>query len=195
MDKSTLIHRVLIGKASEEEIADLERWMSLDPDNATEFEDMKLLYSDSQETEDDSNDSSKDSWKKIEDGIHRLQTRERRINSLKMVGAATGIYVLIIFGYNIFGTDRASAMDDGLLTQTLHYRDARIRDVMHSIEENSHFNVTLASSELEACKFTGSFKGGTSIREVIETLAKAKDLNVRYTSEQAVVLNGNPCKM
>lgn len=189
------MHRVLIGKASDEEVAELERWLSLDSANTMEFEEMKLLYSDSWELQHVTRTASSQSWNKIEDAIHSIQARERRINSLKRMGMATGIYFLVIFSYNTISIHGRRALRDDHLTQTVHYKDARISEVMNTIQENYQFKITLASSQLEACKFTGSFKGGTSIREVIETVAKAKDLNVNYTAEQTVVLSGYPCKI
>jgi ferric-dicitrate binding protein FerR (iron transport regulator) len=44
MDKSLLIHKVLSGDATEAEKAELNDWISSDPNNAEEYEDLKLLY-------------------------------------------------------------------------------------------------------------------------------------------------------
>lgn len=192
------MHKVLVGEASETEVAELEQWLALDPVNATEFEELKLLYWDSWNADMADTGSSDNSWNKIEKAIHRIQTRQKYFSYLKVAAMATGIYALMIWGYAATSSATHNALVESpgdMLSQTIHYRDIPIEEVVMAIEDNYDFNVTLASSELGECKFTGSFKRGTSIQEVIETLAMAKDLTVVYTTEHSVLLSGGPCKM
>jgi len=198
MNQSTLMHKVLVGQASESEVAELERWLSLDPANATEFEELKLLYWDSWKADKSNDGTSDSSWTKIENAIHRIQARKKYFSYLKVAAVATGIYAIMALGYVVTssGTNNPLGKVRGdLLTHTVHYKDTPIGKVMTTIQENCDLKIMLASTELAECKFTGSFKGGTSIREVIETVAKAKDLKVNYTAEQTVVLSGSHCKM
>ncbi len=194
MDPVMLMHKVLIGSAKASETAELDAWIAEDPAHAQEFDDMKFLYSESWQVH-SSEKVHDDSWNRIQRGISRIQARRRWMNLLAVLGMSLGICIVIILMGDVFlsETTKKTEQYQDRLAETVHFKSVYIGNIARSIEDAYGFRIIFGSSDVAYCAFTGTFRAGTSVKDLIEVLAKAGNLHIHYISDTAVELSGPGC--
>lgn len=99
MDKSVLMEKVIAGKASPEEQKEFDHWLSLSNENREEFEDVKWLTENVDNTERDPDDPFYDGWKQIKNRMTSIQKKKRIVRMIKI---AVGVIVVLAVLYFVF---------------------------------------------------------------------------------------------
>ena len=99
MDKTPLIHKLLSGKASEEEIKELNNWIEKGAANRAEFEDIKLLWEYSKKPDNEQGSDNPDSLEglhKIESTMKVIKRKDRKIKFLRIFSIVITIVLLVL---------------------------------------------------------------------------------------------------
>ena len=206
MDKPTLIYKVLSGSASDAESSELRAWIASDPDNAEEFEDIKLLYEGSLDIEEKIGERDShfyEGLQKIQDRIKAL--KDERAGPYKRAGIVVSISAVTIVLFMCFYywreplARRTDTMGNTIpssivLHDNLAFDEATLESIFSMLEKRYRVKFNVASEELLSCRFTGTFYRGIEIDEVIRVLAESEGFN--YTPEDAAsyALYGSGCR-
>lgn len=99
MDKSVLMEKVIAGKASPEEQKEFDYWLSLSNENREEFEHVKWLTENADNTERDPDDPFYDGWKQIKNRMISIQKKKRIVRMIKI---SIGILLVLVLLYFVF---------------------------------------------------------------------------------------------
>jgi len=199
MDKSTLMHNVLLGKATEQERIELEEWISHDPLNAEEFEDMKILYSDSWDDPGRKDEYFEEGLRRLQKAIRVLGRKEKRVVLLKTVGASLTISALILILINVLlkanfsEYQELAGRSELLLSENLRFKEATLDSIFKLLEDNYQLAFTTNTKDLLSCKFTGTFHRGITIKEMIESLARAGNFEYTFVENNKMQISGKGC--
>jgi len=200
MDKSTLIHNVLVGRASEQERTELKEWISSDPLNAEEFEDMKILYSDSWDNDPDHHDEQfEEGLRKLQEAIRTLNQKQKRKFLFKTMSASliisACIFILItgLFRRDNLDFQKNVRGSELLLSDNLRFKEATLESIFTILEDKYHLAFAVNTKDLLACKFTGTFHRGITIEEMIGTLAQAGNFEYTFVENNKMQISGKGC--
>ena len=210
MDKTQLIHRVLTSKATAVEQAELNEWISRDPGNAREYDDIKFLYEGSQDIEHkilERDEHFYDGFRNIERRIEGVKRRNRRSRLFKVAGIAimaAGLALMAITQLFTSGpsTENSIRPSDGkhtgtvygvVLSDNLKFENVTIESIIGLLEGRYDLVFVVTSKRLLSCRFTGTFYQGTSVVELINTLALSADFDFNIINAHKYALSGNGC--
>jgi ferric-dicitrate binding protein FerR (iron transport regulator) len=178
MDRLNLIHRVLSGSATGDEIKELDDWVCSSESNRKEFEDIKLLWSHQTEREEASN-------LQFYDGLHYIQARigERKnqlknARRMKIYSGAVLVCILfaILFHYKIIGISGKSDFN-------YEFNNEPLSTVLIAVQKKYKVVIDVEKQETLMCPFTGSFYHIRTEKEIIQTVAQALNLKCTITDE------------
>lgn len=184
MDKASLIFKVLSGEATENERAELERWIAQSEANKSEYEDIKLLWGSSGVASNVEDEHFYDGFAKIKSKFKQkraVRRRKRLITWTSVIGAT----VLVTIALFVI-TDPAS---DALV----RFDDAPLAEVITVLENEFHIDIETDSREILACKFTGTFYKKNNEQAFIRSLSNALNLQYELKSHHTYRLKGSGC--
>lgn len=209
MNSITLIHKVLSGHASELEKADFNKWIESDPANKQDFEDIKFLIDNAEDSENnvDPNDSFYDGLRKIKSTIELLKARNKKIKlyrvlCLILVGVILSFNVsTYLFDWNPYKKNQIDNSVGGegynvgskILTDPLKFDDVLLSELFRSLETNYDLVIIVKSNELLSCRFTGSFSKGVTIDHIMHSISKAIDFECTAIQEDKYEIQGRGC--
>ncbi len=207
MDIDMLINKVLIGKASEEEIQELNAWIGKDVRNKSEFEDIKLLYQPSAETGNQSEET--DFYKgldKIKSTIDLLEDKNRRIRILKIYGVVITVicFTTIIFSFFRGCVPQAKSPSDlvihpdingktKFMDSSLRFERATVEHILGRLETEFGAEFEIENKDILSCRFTGIFYKGSTIEDVLRTLKNTIRLNYAVLDSGRYRLAASEC--
>ena len=203
MDYAKLIYKVLSGQASEVDKEELNNWLAKDPANVEEFEDIKLLYQAGQDF--DKNESELD--KHFYDGLRNVRTRIdwiKRKRKIRKFGIAAGASLIIsalvfvvtlnqIHTYRKARTTVAPGKATILLSDNLVFEDEPLMKIFEILESKYHLTIRISNESLLSCRFTGTFYRGTSVNDMLYTLAQSEDFKLIAKTSKTFELHGGGC--
>ncbi len=204
MDTTKLIYKLLSGEADETEREAIRSWIDSDPENAAEFEDIKLLY----EAElgfDESTilegDELDDGWQAIQHRIIRFKREQQRRDLYKSLGSATLISAVVFAAIFFYVGSKAAAGHQNVdratstlsLTGKLSFQDASLQSVFDVLHSRYGVNILVANAEVGACRFSGTFSSGIPVNDVLRTLARSENLQLESKPGQTFELKGKGC--
>jgi ferric-dicitrate binding protein FerR (iron transport regulator) len=204
MDSTRLIYKVLSGEADEAERKTLRSWMDMAPENAAEFEDIKLAYEAelrfdiSAISEDEEPD---DGWQAVQQRIFRARRQQRWHDLRKSLGTATLISAVVfaaIFYYvgsneTVTRQGAATVKSTPSLTRKLTFQDATLQRVFEVLHSRYGIDILVANAEVGACRFSGTFSSGISIDDVLRTLARSQNLQLEFKPGRTFEFKGKGC--
>ncbi len=132
MDKTSLIYKVLEGKASEVEKAELSWWIALSEENKSEYQDIKLLWENSNELNNTADNNYDDDLRKIKAAMQAKFNHHN--NNKNRVQIILVIFILIVITLLFFLTNQdenAVCMQTGTLpsvtTNTVAHKNSKIQ--------------------------------------------------------------------
>lgn len=200
MDKEILMHKVLLGEASETERRDLHAWIANNPQAADEFEDLKLFYGQTGGGgEAATDDEFYEPLKQIQASLKQLKKRQRLLKVSITMGTTVVISCFIwMVGMYTFGNPQTSGVGNEKesiaipLSATLNFKDTPLHTVFQVIGEGNDLVFTSDGKERWTCRFTGTFAKGISLEEVLSVLAEAENFQYAFTADH-VLLTGKGC--
>src|SRR5258706_5768296 len=183
MDASSLIYKVLSGKAGEVEKAELEKWISGSDENKTEYDDIRLLWDHSNDTGDRAH---------FYDGLYQIRTRMHRKRQhrkrKKMIMTSSillaGIIIACWFLYP--GSGRES--------HRYHkFENASLADIISAIENDYNIRIVVEQRNILACRFTGTFYNDP-VEDIIQTVSRSLDLAYEFRRDGGYKLTGSGCQ-
>lgn len=202
MEYVTLIYKVLSGKATEAEKAELQTWIGSDPAHAEEFEDIKLLYDNaSNVTEriiaDDEEFYS--GLRKIKSRIKALKQARKNARLYKIAAVVTLLSIVAIMAsMDIFNVNKWSASGNPItskivLDRSLSFQEATLESIFKLLQDKYHVIFEVGSGDMLSCRFTGTFYRGITINEMINTLAQSENFNYTVMNGKTYAVHGKGC--
>lgn len=191
LQHQTLMHKVLSGLATSEEVKELKEWLAASQQNERIFQELSILYHGSvQENGDLQQDQS--GWIRLNQAINRAKNKIRRVHQIRVFGMAAVTYGVILMLCYLLGLDIVPSQHKQYqLTSPVTFQQMSLREVIVSINSSYHFQISYRLAEIEHCTFTGSFRKGTSIRDILLTMTKASGVEIFFTGPSAALIKGN----
>lgn len=181
-NKDTLIHRILSGEGSQSDKEELDAWMSADPRNAEEFQDMKLLFESTAAQSEEREDDIPTKWLEIEARVNLIRRRQRRLRIYKVFGIAflIGMSVFIAF-LNAVGPASIRSASSGTegqiqLRRSIVFAEMPLADVLGILEDECDVTFLVANNELLSSNFTGTFSRGTAFQDLIQIIGQSENV-------------------
>ena len=105
------MEKVIAGKASPEEQKDFEAWLLLSNDNREEFEHVKWLTENADNTERDPDDPFYDGWKRIKGKMASIQKRRKLVRIIKVAVGVIALLAVLYFVFHQLGSWSSSGND------------------------------------------------------------------------------------
>lgn len=187
MDKTSLIYKVLSNAASETERKELDEWLSQSEENKIEFNDVKLLW----ETSKDSDQSfSKNGLSKIK-AVMQSKLRRREQSTRNWVLIALLVIAVLVFTYFFFFHKTQNQDSVG----RLKFDNASLKQVIRTLEDQYDVRIEFENSKISACTFTGIFYQTSGVDEVLQTIGESLNLRYRLTREGEYLVTGSGCSV
>ena len=174
MDTTSLIHKVLSGKASETERADLEGWIGGSEANKTEYNDIRLLWESGKDTDRSPADAH------FYEGLDQIKTimqrKRRNRKRRKMTSSAVAMAAIIGIGFFFLypGSGRES--------RRYHkFENASLADIISTLEKDFDIRIEVEQKKTLTCRFTGTFYNNPA-EDIIKIVSD--DLNLRWESDK-----------
>lgn len=207
MDKPTLIYKVLSGGANDAERAELKAWIARDPNNAEEFEDIKLLYEGSLNIEEKISERDAhfyEGLRKIQDRIKVLKAESVAGRSYKRAAIVASISAVIaVLSICLFKWSEPPARQAHEVAHTiplavrvqdnLAFDNATLGSIFEMLQERYELEFKVVSEELLSCSFTGTFYRGLAVDELIRVLAESEQFSFRVIHPATYELQGKGC--
>lgn len=205
MEKVTLIHKVLCGKASDAEKAELNAWVSSDIDHAEEFDDIKQLYEGSLDIGQRMTERDPTFYDGLLNIKHRIKALKRAREKSKIYKVTGMVTLLIVVGmiatvhlfnagkFSKLNTEAPDAKDGIRIYDNLRFQDATLETIFHLLEDRYELVFDVDSDEILSCRFTGTFYRGITIDEVVRTLAQSENFDYRNPDFGTYALSGKGC--
>lgn len=184
----TLMHRVLSGLATPQEVDQLQEWLSANPANARTFEDLSLLY---QPTLLQDNEDSDSSWIRLKGSINLLERRVQTWHRIKVV-----LFSLLLFGlmYHLevfpgLQLNSETHFRNQLVT-SVTFQQTPLSDMLNEFQSQYNMQIEFSAIQTQQCKFTGYFRRGTHVRDVLMTIAKASGTKVTFRGTSMAQFTG-----
>lgn len=200
MDYVNLIYKVLSGQATETDQEKLRKWLAKAPANKEEYEDIKRVYQADQNFEErEANRDEKfyDDFRNVLVRIDRIK-RQRRITrwAITMLTSIL-ITVLIAIGWDQMHqpTTTTTATKDAVsiqLATDLVFEEVTILEIFETLESDYQVTIQASNKNLLACRFTGTFYRGTSIKDMVHAVAQAEDFRLSAKGLQ-MEIHGEGC--
>ncbi len=184
MDKTSLIYKVLEGNASEGEKIELMAWIGQSEENKAEYQDIKLLWENSNEIIRGTNDHFYAGLRKIKTS---MQSKHKRDNLNKIILLTLILVVLVILFFCWLSPEKRED------PPFLRFDNASLEIVISTIEVRYNIHIQVADEKILACGFTGIFYHADSGQNVTQSLAKALDLTYEMLDDQHYRLIGIGC--
>lgn len=204
MDMTRLIYKVLSDEADDAEKKAVRAWIDMNPGNAEEFEDVKLLYE--AELNFDENAIAADEdldgrWQAVQQRIIRFKRQQQRRDLFTTVATAMLISAVIFAAIFYYVSSNAALAYQGadsvtsttLLSDKLAFQDATLRSVFDVLHSRYGVNILVANAEVGACRFSGTFSSGIPVDDVLRTLARSENLQLEFKSGRAFEFKGKGC--
>lgn len=201
-----LIDKVLRGKATESEKANLTRWIAADPANKADYDDLKLMYENAAKTIENIGDDDPfyDGLRRIESAIEILKKKGKKIKRHKTIRIVLGIvafFMAVMAGSWLrshYTETQLSTRREGkdtvmVLSAPLRFDDATLEEIIKTLEEKYGLAFNVSTKELLTCRFTGSFSRGSSIPDIVRFLAESMGFDYKILSRHLYVLHGEGC--
>lgn len=180
MNRSELIFRVLSNQATSQEVKELDAWVNQSKDNREEYEDIKLLWDNSQENEDnDKDDSFYDGLNGIKQTIQGRK-RQRQARVILLIFAL--IFVLYLALSNVPWSREPIS---------LQLVDVPLSDLPIIFRERYKVDVTVPDNLL-ACQFSGILYHESAV-DALRIIAESLDLTYLKIDKDSFVMVGNGC--
>lgn len=188
MDRSSLIYKVLSNEATETERKELDEWLSQSEENKIEFNDIKLLW----ETSGDSDQLT--SKNQLKEGLSKIKAlmqsklRRREQNTRTWVLIVLAIVSVLVFTYLLF---QKSQNRDSI--GRLKFDNVSLEQVINTLEDRYDVHIEFENKKVSTCTFTGIFYQTKNVDEVLQTLDEALNLNHKLTGEGEYLVTGTGC--
>lgn len=192
MNKVSLIYKVLSGEASAAEQKELADWVDETPGNREEFEDIKLLWTTTEQA--DGGDSP------LSDGFDKIKARVRagvrRRRWFKAIGKTV---VIIVFGLAAFFLlHHSERWLPG--AQNFELQDVALEEAIGVIDDRYNIRIEVEDRELLQRHITLVVYEVKHWQDVVESLAEALNVEVTAVSRKRYKLieaggNGNVLKL
>lgn len=188
MDRSSLIYKVLSNEATETQRKELDEWLSQSEENKIEFNDIKLLW----ETSGNSDQSFPKN--QLKEGLSKIKAlmqsklRRREQNTRTWVLIVLAIVSVLVFTYLLFqkSQDRDSI-------GRLKFDNVSLEQVINTLEDQYDVHIEFENKKVSACTFTGIFYQTKNVDEVLQTLDEALNLSHKLTGEGEYLVTGTGC--
>ncbi|MDQ2656357.1 MAG: DUF4974 domain-containing protein [Bacteroidota bacterium] len=199
-----LIYKVLSGEADEAEKKEVRTWIDMNPRNAEEFDDIRLVYEaelNFDESVISGDDSLDDGWLNLQQRIFRFKRQQHSRDLVKTLATATLISTIVfaaIFYYvssnaTLAYQDVDSITSTALLSDKLAFQDATLESVFDVLHSRYGIKIRVNNAEVTACKFSGTFSRGILVDDVLRTLARSENLQLESKSGGTFEFKGMGC--
>lgn len=184
MDRSSLIFKVLAGKASKQEEWALEQWIDASLDNRREFEDIRWLWlSKTGDTPARALDFY-EGFTKIKEKVGFR--KDKRIRIASRVWTATLILTVLV---NIYLVITQSTRAEN---QTLEFKDTPVQIVMIKLQQVYGITIETEQETVRSCAFTATFSNA-EVEDVLHALTVSLNLEYQRLQGKNYRLNGRGC--
>lgn len=177
-----LIHKVLSNNATESERQTLEDWLSADVENQTEFNNVRLLWTQL------SHDSNPAGFEKIKNLIReraRSRKRENLIKSCLVLAVVLVVAFLTIVNLHVRQQNNPAY---------LRFENATLSSVINDLEKHYSIKIEVETLTVLSCTFTGTFYKSQSSNEIIDIIASAASLTLEPKNGLIYKLKGEGCQ-
>jgi ferric-dicitrate binding protein FerR (iron transport regulator) len=185
MDKIALIYKVLTGEASENEKKELHDWLDQGENNRNEFEDVKLLWGNANNSDQFLPHAS------FHEGLNKIKAlvkaKIRRRRQLKMTAALIMVSVLVIACFFFYDTKAPEPQ------RYLRFNNTALSQVINALEDEYNVHIEMEKEELSTCRFTGTFYRTRDVDPILRTLDEALNLNHEIVGERRYRVTGTGC--
>lgn len=185
MDRVNLIYKVLSGEASAIEQNELNDWIGQAPENKAEFEDIKLLWASSKETETENAGPFDDGFDKIK---ARMRARVKKKAWVRSLIRTAGIIVLGLITFFFFYDSSPG------LTEGLQFNDVTLEQAIAVIADKYNIHIEVEDRELLKCHLTLVLYKVKTERDVVGSLAHSLNVDARPLSHKRYKLTGSGCQ-
>ncbi len=185
MDTTSLIHKVLSGKASETERADLEEWIGRSEANKTEYNDIRLLWENAKDTETVRTDVH------FYEGFNQIKTlmqrKRRNRKRRKMTSSAVAMAAIIVIGFFFLypGSGRESH-------HYYKFENASLADIISTLEKDFDIRIEVEQKKTLTCRFTGTFYNNPA-EDIIKVVSDGLKLRWESHKKGEYRLTGGGC--
>lgn len=182
------MHRVLSGLATQQEASDLKEWLSANPAHARTFEELSLLY---QPAELPNNEESERGWIRLKSNINALIRRAQIWHRIRVVSVSLLLFSIVYFLEILPGLQiNPMTNTTDQLVSSITFQQTRLPDMLNEIQTQYDLQIEFTVTQMQPCSFTGSFRKGTPVRDVLMTIAKASGTNVIFKGPSSVHFTG-----
>jgi ferric-dicitrate binding protein FerR (iron transport regulator) len=185
MVTTSLIYKVLSGKAGQAEKAEVEEWIASSDANKEEYDDIRLLWDQARDTDSSPSDAH------FYDGFYQIKTlmqRKRRSRKRKkMTSSAVAMAGVIVIGFFLLypGSGRES--------RRYHkFESASLGDIINTLERDYDIRIGVEQRKILTCRFTGTFYNDP-VEDIIETVSTGLNLHWESLREGKYRLTGGGC--
>ena len=185
MDRVSLIYKVLSGEANAIEEIELNDWIAQAPENKAEFDDIKLLWASSKETETENAGRFDDGFDKIR---ARMRARVKRKAWISSLIRTTAVIVLGLMAFFLFHESRPG------LTEGLQFNDVTLEQAIGVIADKYNIHIEVEDRELLKCHLTLVLYKVKTERDVVGSLAHSLNVDATLLSDKRYKLSGSGCQ-
>lgn len=205
-----MIYKVISGQATENEKAELDRWIAFDPSNKEDFDDMKFAVEGVKNTEEriQRSNSFYDGLRKIEGMIEFSKRKKKKMRLYKLAGLAVALIVFSLTTLYFFewppyskiqvNSTEWDAIDKGtdkILLTSLKFDDVTLDEIISTLEKKYGLTFEVSTEELLSCRFTGTFYRDITVDDIIRTLGQSIGFDYSTLNKQKYELHGKGCKV
>ncbi len=191
MDIVSLINKQLQGTASPEEIKQIQRWCAQSDEHAAEYEDLRILLAGAQDAaeNEDSNPEFLQGFEQIrrkisEKKVEKKKIRRRNYSVLALIAVSLAIICLWLL------TKKCSSQG----REDLRFNSVPLTEVIEQIQQTYEVSIETDSTNIFACRFTGTFFGSHAAHEIVRSIAVGSNLKFEEVNSTRFKLTGTGCR-
>lgn len=191
MDIVSLINKQLGGTASPEEIEQIQKWRSQSADHAAEYEDLKALLQGAQGPAESaaSDPEFLQGFEQIKRKIFEKKVKKKKIKRRNhSVLALTAVSLVIICLWLFAKKCSTQARED------LRFNSTPLTEVIEQIQQTYEVSIDTDSTDILACRFTGTFFGSHAAHDIVRSIAVGTNLKFEEISSAHFKLTGTGCR-
>jgi hypothetical protein len=185
IEREKLMLKVIGGKATNEEAADLTAWLDAHPEHKEEFDAMKMLLSPEFSLAEQEPDPAAMAFAKLE------ANRKKRIRFITLRNQAA-VFVLVLSAVISTLSLLGHYTHTHTTAEGFVFADASFAEIKQSIEERMDIKIEVESPNILICRFTGAFPASATAEDILEGITYQTGVSV-HSIDGRYILRGRGC--